>query len=226
MSIWKKIGEAIRSLVEGKALSDIFQNFATPPERKIGFTIAVIALSAKMAKADGTVTRDEVMAFRQIFTIPDSELDNAARVFNLARRDVAGFEIYAARIAGMFETGHEALSDLLEGLFYIAVADGSFHPAEDAFLARVAEIFGFDEVQYRRLRSRLVAGQSPDPHDVLGVEPGTAPEDIRRAWRQLVRDNHPDRLLARGLPEEAVKMAEQRLIRINRAYEQIGGRAA
>ena len=89
MSIWKRISDALAALAQGEGLSAVFENYA-PPERTIGFTIAVIALGAKMAKADGLVTRDEVTAFRQVFHIPASETQNAARVFDLARKDVAG----------------------------------------------------------------------------------------------------------------------------------------
>ena len=103
MSIWKKIGEAIRSLVEGEALSNIFQNFATPPEKKIGFTIAVIALSAKMAKADGVVSEEEVEAFKQIFDIPQGQEKYVSLVYNLARQDVSGYEIYARKISKMLQ---------------------------------------------------------------------------------------------------------------------------
>ncbi|MGR3467624.1 MAG: TerB family tellurite resistance protein, partial [Shimia sp.] len=116
MSIWSRIGDALAALRAGEPLSEVFDKLRTPPERSVAFTIAVIALSAKMAKADGHVTRDEVMAFREVFHIPASEHANAARVFNLAREDVAGFDAYASRIARMFGPGDEALVDLVEGL--------------------------------------------------------------------------------------------------------------
>jgi len=109
----------------------------------------------------------------------------------------------------------------MEGLFYIAVADGSYHPQEDDYLARVAGIFGLPDREFKALRARFVPDAEPDPYDVLGVEPGTDIETIRQAWRQLVRESHPDRMMARGVPEEAVKLAEKRLIAINRAWEEI-----
>jgi DnaJ like chaperone protein len=192
----------------------------------VAFAIAVIGLGAKMAKADGQVTRDEVTAFREVFFIPREEEANAARVFNLARQDVAGFEDYARRIARMFGDGDPALCDLMEGLFHIAMADGRYHPAEDDFLARVATIFGIDARTFRSLRARFVADAHPDPWDVLGVAPGTPLPEARAAWRALVRETHPDRMIARGVPEEAVKMAEKRLVAINRAWEEISGKAA
>lgn len=226
MSIWTRISEAVAALAKGEGLSAVFDKLRTPPELSVGFTIAVIALGAKMAKADGLVTRDEVMAFREVFTIPPSEEENAARVFNLARQDVAGFELYAGKIASMFGSGDPVLVDLLEGLFHIAIADGDYHPHEDAFLRDVARIFGVDERCFRSLLSRFVPDAPRDPYDVLRVPHDASLEEIRAAWRQAVRDSHPDRMRARGLPDEALQLAEQRLVDVNRAWEEISGRRA
>ncbi|MEM8823479.1 MAG: molecular chaperone DjiA [Pseudomonadota bacterium] len=220
MSLWTSIRKALDRLRPGEALGAIFDRLKSPPERSIAFTIAVIALGAKMAKADGQVTRDEVMAFREVFTIPASDMDHAAKVFDMARTDVAGFEEYAARIKAMFDDDAEVLRDLMEGLFHIAMADGRYHPAENDFLFRVAEIFTLSDREFRSLRARFT-GTEPDCYEVLGVTPDTPMEDIRAAWRQAVRETHPDRLMARGLPEEAVKLAEKRLVAVNRAWENI-----
>lgn len=226
MSIWTRIGAALQALASGEGLASIFDQLRTPPERSVAFTIAVIALGAKMAKADGQVTRDEVAAFREVFTIRPEEEANAARVFNLARQDVAGFEEYARRIARMFGEERDALADLLEGLFHIAVADGEYHPKEDDFLHRVAEIFEVKEREFRAVRSRFVHDATRDPYDVLGLGPEATVDEARAAWRDIVRETHPDRMIARGLPEEAVRMAEKRLIAVNRAWEEIAsGRA-
>lgn len=221
MSIWTRIADAISAFRSGESLSEVFERLRTPPERSVAFTIAVIALSAKMAKADGLVTRDEVTAFREVFTIPPEDEPHAAKVFNLARQDVTGFEIYAQRIAAMFAEDTDALTDLMEGLFHIAMADGMYHPAENAFLEAVGEIFGLSETCFRRLRAQHVPDAVPDPHDILGIAPGASREEARQAWRALVRETHPDRMMARGVPEEAIKLAERRLIAINRAWEEI-----
>lgn len=227
MSIWSRIGAALSALASGEGLREVFERLSSPPERSVGFTIAVIALGAKMAKADGLVTRDEVAAFREVFMIPEGEEAAAARVFNLARQDVAGYEDYARRIKLMFGDQCAVLIDLLEGLFHIAVADGDYHPAEDAFLHRVAEIFDVTEPKFRAIRSRFVPDADPDPWTVLGLSPDATLQEARAAWRTLVRDSHPDRMMARGVPAEAVKMAEKRLIAVNRAWEEISaGRAA
>jgi DnaJ like chaperone protein len=222
MSIWSRISDALAALAQGEGLSAVFERLRTPPERSVGFTIAVIALSAKMAKADGLVTRDEVTAFREVFQISPEEEANAARVFNLARQDVAGFEDYARRIRGMFREENEAICDLMEGLFHIAMADGTYHPAEDVFLQRVAEILEMDAQRFRRLKARFVPGVAPDPYEVLGVSHDASAEEIRAAWRTAVREAHPDRMMSRGVPPEAIKLAERRLKDVNRAWEEIG----
>jgi DnaJ like chaperone protein len=224
MSIWTRISEAVSALAKGEGLSAVFEKLRTPPERSVAFTIAVIALSAKMAKADGFVTRAEVRAFRDIFHIAPEDEQGAAKVFNLARQDVAGFELYANRIRAMFGTEIGTLCDLMEGLFHIAIADGVYHPAEDAFLVRVAEIFGLSDSQFRALRTRFVPDAQPDPFSVLGVAPDTPLPEVRRAWKALVRESHPDRMMSRGVPPEAIKMSERRLIDINRAWEDISSR--
>ncbi len=221
MSLWSRIADAVSALRSGEGLSEVFERLRTPPERSVGFAIAVIALGAKMAKADGRVTRDEVTAFREVFTIPPSEASNAARVFDMARQDVAGFESYARRIAAMYGAGHSTLVDLLEGLFHIALADGTYHPKEDDYLSRVARIFGIEERDFRSLRARFVEDAVQDPYAVLGVAPDAPLAEIRAAWRRLVRESHPDVMIARGVPEEAIKLAERRMIDINRAWEEI-----
>lgn len=225
MSIWSRIAEALSALAAGESLSAVFGRLRTPPEKSVGFTIAVIALGAKMAKADGRVTSDEVHAFREVFHIPPGEEKNAARVFNLARSDVAGFDGYAAQIARLFGPESPVLEDVLEGLFHIALADGEYHPNEDLFLAEVAEIFGVSEAAFAAIRARYSPAHR-DPYVVLSVTADTPMPEIRRRWRALVRETHPDRMIARGVPEEAVKMATRRLSEINEAYEEIVAKRA
>lgn len=221
MSIWTRISDALAALAKGEPLSSVFDRLRQPPEHSVAFTIAVIALSAKMAKADGLVTKDEVSAFREVFTISSADEANAARVFNLARQDATGYQAYAGRIAAMFDGRRGVLCDLIEGLFHIAVADGEYHPAEDAFLEEVARIFGLSQSQFRTVRAQFVEDAEPDPYAVLGLPETASKQEARAAWRKLVREYHPDQLAARGLPEEAVKLAESRIIAANKAWEAI-----
>ena len=229
MSIWTRINDAIAALGLGEGLAVMFDRLrASPaPERSVAFTIAVIALGAKIAKSDGLVTRDEVAAFRRVFAIPPGEEQNAARVFNLARQDVAGFDAYAAKIRAMFRPkDRDVLIDLMEGLFHIALADGHYHMRENDFLFEVARIFGLDERCFRQIRARLVEGADRDPYDVLGVAADAPLDQIRKAWRAAVKSSHPDVMLARGVPPEALKLAERRVQAINEAWAAISAQRA
>lgn len=221
MSIWTRITDAISALAAGESLSRVFDRLRSPPERSVAFTIAVIALGAKMAKADGQVTRDEVTAFREVFHIAAQDEAGAAQVFNLARQDVAGFEDYARRIKGMFQGQQDTLKDLIEGLFHIAMADGFYHPNENAFLEKVADIFGVPDADFKAIRMRFAPDAPQDPYTVLGVDPSMSPEEIRRTYRKLVRENHPDAMIARGVPEEALQLAQKRMADINQAWDEI-----
>lgn len=221
MSLWSRISDALGALRHGEPLSEVFDRLRAPPERSVAFTIGVIALGAKLAKADGLVTRDEVAMFRSVFEIAQSDEQHAARVFNLARQDVAGFDAYARKVAALFPAGDPTLQDLLEGLFHIAIADDEFHPAEDAFLQEVAEIFGISPRIYENLAARLVPGADPNPFVVLGLSVDATMDEARAAYRKAVREAHPDALRARGVPAEAVVLAEDRLKAVNHAWDKI-----
>jgi DnaJ like chaperone protein len=189
--------------------------------REAVFAVAMIALSAKMAKADGVVTRPEVNAFCRIFSIPAGEETNVNRLYNLAKRDIAGFETYARDVARLFADDRAMLEDILDGLFDIAKADGAVHERELAFLTRVAELFGFSDKDFACVQARHVIGAGGDPYVVLAADRSWSFEQLRRHYRQLVAENHPDRLIARGVPEEFVRIANDRLAAINSAWERI-----
>ncbi|WP_395022186.1 TerB family tellurite resistance protein [Dongia sp.] len=189
--------------------------------RQIAFTIAVIALGAKMAKVDGQVDRSEVAAFKEVFQVPQSETANVARIFDLAKRDARGFEPYARQIAKMFRKDSPVLEELLDGLFHIARADGRIHDSEIEYLKQVATLFGFSEADFARIREANVGPDKADPYTILGVTRAMSNDEIRAAWRKLVRDNHPDRLIAQGLPEEFVMLANQKVATINAAYDKV-----
>jgi DnaJ like chaperone protein len=228
MSIWGKLsGAAAGFLVAGPigslagALAGHVLFDREGDEAGVAFTIAVIALGAKMAKADGVVTDDEIEAFERIFRVPPGEAANVRRVFNLARQDTAGYEAYAGQVARTFRDNHAMLEDILDGLFEIAKADGVLHPGEQAFLERVAEIFGFAPNEFRRIRATHFGPDAADPYAILGVAYDASDTEIKRTYRMLVRENHPDSLMARGVPEEFVKLATDKLATINSAYEKI-----
>ena len=189
--------------------------------KKVSFTIGVIVLGAKMAKADGAVTRDEVAAFREVFHVPPHEVKNVARVFDRAKKEVTGFEPYAQQLAKLFRDNPAVLEDLLDALFHIAKADGVLHPSEIAFLQAVASIFGFDEAAFERIQAGHVSGGEADPYLVLGVPRDASDEDIKSRYRTLVRENHPDMLMAQGLPQEFIDLATEKVATINDAYDSI-----
>jgi DnaJ like chaperone protein len=189
--------------------------------RQFAFSMSMIALSAKMAKADGIVTRDEVAAFRRMFHFPPEETRNVERLFNLARRDVAGFELYASRLAALYEPGDSILGDIVDGLFGIARADSFVHEAEIDYLAEVARRFGLADIEFERIKARHVIPEEGDPYAILGFDRSLDFDELRRAYRRLAGDGHPDRLLARGVPPEFVAIANQRLAAINAAWDRI-----
>ena len=205
MSIFSKMGVFIGGVTTG-ALSSVIEAVRTvfegDPEtrRRVAFSIAMIALSAKMAKADGVVTPDEVIAFQEIFEISESEAKNVSRLYNLAKQDIAGYETYASKLADICGSGGDnclVLEDILDGLFHIAKADGVIHEKELSFLARVAEIFRIDEAHFEQIVARHSYRTRRDPYAVLGVNRDMPFDRIRARYRQLVAESHPDRLLAR-----------------------------
>lgn len=233
MSIWGKItGAAAGFLFGGGPVGAVIGaaagHFLFDQDEEAGrsdpgvaFTIAVIGLSAKMAKADGVVSDDEIAVFERMFQVPPGERNNVRRMFDLARQDVAGYEAYAAQIARMFRGNPAMLEDILDGLFQIAKADGFLHPNEEKFLETVAETFGFAPNEFRRIRASHFGMTAGDPYAVLGLSYEAREEEIKHTYRMLVRENHPDKLIARGVPEEFIRVATDKLAAINTAYEKI-----
>ena len=233
MSIWGKIGGAAAGLIAGgplgAALGALAGHFlldrpasgqTAAADPGIAFTIAIIALGAKMARSDGRVTGDEEEAFHNYFRVPPSEEASVRRIFRLARQDTAGLETYARQIANIYRGNPAVLEDILDGLFEIAKADGILHPGELAFLERVAEIFGFAPNEFRRIRASHFPDLE-DPYLILGVAHDASEDEIWHTYRLLVRENHPDSLIARGVPAEFIKLANDKLAAINTAYEKI-----
>lgn len=235
MSIWGKLAGAAAGLAIGGPIGALVGGLAghlavdrnlasdmnTAGQNEVAFTIGVVALGAKMAKADGVVTKDEVAAFKQVFKVPEGEEANVAHVFDLAKKDTAGFEAYAKQLAGLFRDDRDLLQNVLEGLFHIACADSVLHPGEDAYLAEVADRFGFSDTEYRHIRARFLPEDKSSPYEVLGVEPEIANADLKAHYRKLITENHPDRAVARGMPEEFIAIATEKSAAINEAYEEI-----
>jgi len=231
-SVWGKLGGAGIGLAVGGPLGGLIgavaghvlvdregSVFGAPP-RDLVFTTGLVALAAKMAKSDGVVTRSEVDMFRRIVEVPDGERDRVAQLFDLAKKTTSGFEAYARQIADAFRDEPTLLEDVLDGLFHIAKADGAVHEAELAYVEAVATEFGFDERSFERVLARHVARKG-DPYLVIGADRAMGDEELKRHYRRLVADIHPDREIARGLPPEAVKIATERLAAVNAAWDRI-----
>ena len=235
MSIWATLAGTAIGLVIGGPLGalagaaaggvvDAARARATSPERRrVAFSIAAIALAAKMASADGNASAAEFATFQRLFHVDPSEAGNARRFYDLAKGSMAGFQAYAIQTADLLGQGSATLEDLLDALWMIAAADG-FHEAELDFLGEVAAILGFDEAAQARIRRRHLAPAADDPWAVMGVEPGADAAALRAAYHALVKRYHPDRAVAEGVPYEFIRVSELRMADINAAYDRLTGR--
>ena len=220
MTLWERI-QAILTEARERTLGAVMD--AVERRRRgrdaAAFSIALIALSAKMARADGVVTADEVAAFRSFFAYPAAEESKVRLLWDLAQQDTAGFDAYARRVGRLFENEPGVLEDVLDCLFYVALADGVAHPEEMRLLDVAREGFGLDAAAWRRVRAAHVGVDKDDPFAILGVAPDAGEAAIKSAYRKLARENHPDALYARGVPRDLLAIAEHRMAAINEAYE-------
>lgn len=221
-SVWSRLASFLsRGGSEGPWSGSASSRPSAPRDNSLTFMVAVIFLGAKLAKADGRVTRDEVAAFRRVFVIDEAGERLAGQAFNFAKQSSVGYEFYAGQAAKHFGPGNRTLDVVLEGLFVVAAADGEISSREEQMLRRIAEIFGCPEGQFKLLLDRYAASGRESPYKVLGVSPDAPTGQIRTRWRKLVRENHPDALVGKGVPHEAAKLAESRLAAINRAWDEI-----
>jgi DnaJ like chaperone protein len=188
--------------------------------RKDVFLSAVTCLSAKLAKVDGPVTREEVDAFKAQFRFRAEDRAKVARLFDEAKQDPAGFAPYAQSLADNFAAEPFLLAELFGAFFRIAAVDGGPNDAEMRFLDQVAEIFGVSfQGQYEA--PPRTQPQGADPYAVLKVARTAPMSEIKAAWRRLVREHHPDNLIAKGVPEDYIALATQKMAEINAAYDRI-----
>jgi DnaJ like chaperone protein len=219
MSLWTNISTAAARLFGPPTQDDGNGRAASVDEAKL--VAALVALGAKMAKADGQVRREDILAFRQVFrTDPQTEA-TIGRFFDLARQTTLGFERYARIVAKAFRAQPGILEDVMDGLFHIALADGIVTDDEASFLETVSKVFGFSEREFKRIKSAHLGQDADDPYLILGVEYDISDSNLKRAYRRQAAANHPDRLMARGLPQEMVGLATHKMAIINRAYGQI-----
>jgi DnaJ like chaperone protein len=227
MSVWQRLGSFLGSFSQRTGVAGSLANALDPDTwlpggRDAAFTLALIGLSAKMAVSDGVVTASEFRAFQRTVEIPPGIEQQVDRLFRMAQQDVAGYETYARKIGRFFHDRPDTLEHVLDGLFFIASADGMIHEAELDYLKSVSDIFGFDEARFEQLVAQhVVLDDSSDPYMVLGLAPNADKNEVRRVYRMLVAEHHPDRLIAKGVPEELLDMATARMAQINAAYARI-----
>jgi DnaJ like chaperone protein len=220
MTVWRKLA----ALLTGSQDPFDCADEDCPPGRRVDdaeFAMALIGLGAKMAKADGEVSRQEVDAFAQVFRAPPGFEAPLARAFDLAKQTTLGFDGYARRLAKRFRHHPAVLEDVLDGLFHIAKADGRVTAQEEAYLQAVAEIFGFDDQGFERIKYTHIAAPDDDPYVILGVSRSASDAEIKAAYRAIASQNHPDRLIARGAPAEMQRIADEKMAVINAAYSAV-----
>jgi len=222
MNIWERI-EAGVAQTRRRTLGAVLERLAARKEKHdaASFSIALIALSAKMAKADGVVTDDEIAAFRDFFQFDEQDGDKVRMVYRLAQQDVAGFDEYLSQVAKIFDDAPEVLEDVLDCLLHVAVADGVAHPRELDLIERAGKTFKISAAAFHRLKATHLGLGDDDPYLILGIDPAASLAAVKAAYHELVRDHHPDALMARGVPTHMVKIAEGRMAAINGAYERI-----
>jgi DnaJ like chaperone protein len=218
MSFWKNLAElAVRSFDPAECT----ECPKGPPGEDPAFATAVTALGAKLAMADGFAQSVEKEAFLNVFQPEDGARGNVLRLYDLARQTSLGFESYAKRLSKRYANCPQILEDVLEGLFHIAISDGQLTHAEETYLETVAELFGIRPLAYRRIRAGYVVQGHDDPYYILGLTPHATEAEIKKARHQLLIDFHPDRIAARGLPEEFRALYTQKTALINRAYTEL-----
>ena len=220
MGFWRKLAARL----QGRDCFLECDGLDCGPERRVedaDFAMALIGLGAKMAKADGVVSRSEIRAFYEVFRPPPEGREALDRAFELAMQTTLGFEGYAKRLARRFRANPAVLEDVLDGLFHIAKADGAVTANELSFLEQVADLFGFSELEFRRIRTAHLGAEHDDPYVILGIDADISDADLKRAYRRIASQNHPDRMIARGAPPEIQRMADEKMASINSAYGRI-----
>jgi DnaJ like chaperone protein len=224
------VGAALGHAADSGALNGARPRLAGPADlaaflgnRETLFAIAVVVLSAKLAKCDGPVKREEIDAFKRLFRIPPENLAEVGRLFDEARSTHEGFEPFADRLGEAFGDNRGLLEEVLAALFAIARADGPVNRAEAAYLGAVHLRFGLDRAAWDRARGAAPRGleAAPDPYAVLGLTRQATDDEVRATWRRLMRENHPDSLAARGVPPEFVQKAHEKVAEINAAWDRI-----
>jgi len=216
------IGALIGSMVGGRISSarrSGFQRSFAPPQQV--FAIALIILTAKLAKADGSVSKEELIAIKDKLKIPEHEIDQVGKIFNKAKEESAGYEPYAQQIAQIYKNNPNVLEEVINILFYIAEADGNISQSELNMMQHIAKIFGLNESQFNSIKESRKSSDKLNPYVVLGSKPEEDLSSIRKKYIQLSKENHPDLLVSKGVPIEVIEESKKKMRAINSAWDQI-----
>ena len=185
------------------------------------FALCIIVLSAKIAKADGQVTKEEIYTFKEKFNIQAEEMSEVSKIFNEAKKSSFGFKNIADQVGNLFSDNKVLLEQLLNNLFYIAEADGLTSINEVEVLRSISQSFHFNETDFQRIFHSRLNNKESDPYKILGVTREDSDNNIRKKWIELSKEHHPDYLIAKGMPKEFIKEANKELSSINLAYDKI-----
>lgn len=217
MGFWRKIAALAARRPDGAECAECPPGL---PGEDPAFTTAVTALGAKLAKADGRADHGEFGAFSEVFQPDPGSERNVRMLYDLARQTTRGYESYARRLAKRYRGCPQLLEDVVDGLFHVAVSDGSATEEELVYLERVAELFGLSPLTYRRIRATHLGAAADDPYVILGVAADASDEALKAARRSLLADCHPDRVKTRGLPDEFAEVFSAKAAAVNAAYDQ------
>ncbi len=221
-SIGGPFGMLLGSLIGGKMSrarsSGGFRSFAQPQQI---FALSLIVLSAKLSKADGQVSREELIAVKDKLKIPESELDQVGKIFNKAKEESTGYEPYAKQIAEVYRGNINVLEEVINTLFYIAEADGSISDNELIMIEDIARIFGLNQAQINGIKESRKSSDKLNPYIVLESKPDDSLEEIRKRYIQLSKEHHPDLLLSKGVPQEVIDESKAKMRAVNSAWDQI-----
>ena len=185
------------------------------------FALSLIVLSAKLSKADGQVSREELIAVKDKLKIPENELDQVGKIFNKAKEESAGYEPYATQIAQIYQGNLNVLEEVINILFYIAEADGKVSTSELSMIENIAKIFGLNQVQFNSIKEARKSSEKLNPYIVLESNPDDNIETIRKKYIKLSKEHHPDLLISKGVPEEVIAESKKKMRAINSAWGQI-----
>ena len=216
------IGALIGSMVGGRISSarrSGFQRGFAPPQQI--FAIALIILTAKLAKADGHVSKEELVAIKDKLKIPEHEIDQVGKIFNKAKEDALGYEPYAKQIAQIYKSNPAVLDEVINILFYIAEADSNVSNSEIAMIKNIAKIFGLSDSQFEGIKESRKSSDKLNPYVVLGCNPNDDFSVIRKKYLLLSKEHHPDVLVSKGVPQEVIEESKKKMRAINSAFDKI-----